>query len=257
MDFLSLYITSKITHRQYKKIPSLLSASVSGIIGTAVIILFSNSGAVYSLLRFAIGFLTSVFMLRIAAGRFGSIPELMRESVILWGAGALLGGVMTFIINLGGTEGIYRGRGIISESGFAEIFVVCTALSCTVVRMFSSAKAKKSAEIKFYLKNKEYKLEGLCDSGSSACEPISSLPVIIVAKRKLYELGELIEKDDAGTDIKIRLIPIKTAAGEKLMRGFVPDKVIINGKTVSAVIASDPDGSSYNGYPAIIPSSLI
>ncbi|MGN1408968.1 MAG: sigma-E processing peptidase SpoIIGA, partial [Eubacteriales bacterium] len=170
-------------------------------------------------------------------------------SVILWGVGALLSGIMTFIINVGphmvNTD---------ISSGFSEIFIICAAVSCLLVRMFSAAKSKKSAEVSFVYQGQKYTFDGLCDSGSHACEPISSLPAIIVNQKALGELGHELEREEIR--VKLRLIPIKTAAGEKLLRGFVPDKVFIDGKEVAAVIASDSCCGDYSGYSAIIPAKL-
>lgn len=249
MDFLSLYLTVNVTHRSYKRLPMLLSSAASALIGTAAVIFIPTGSLTGSIINLIIGFLTSMLMLFISVGKYERITVLLRESVILWGVGALLGGIMTFAVNIV-PDIVHVNIG----GGFAEIFIFCAAVSCLLVRMFSSVKSKKSAEISFVYRDKRYTLDGLCDSGSSACEPISSLPAVIVSKSALGELGDELEKTECG--IKLRLIPIKTAAGEKLLRGFVPDTVSIDGKEVAAVIASDSDGGDYSGYRAIIPSKL-
>lgn len=249
MDFLSLYLTVKVIHRRYKRLPMLLSSAMSALIGTLSVIFVHVKSPVGSIISLVLGYLTSMLMLVISVGKYSKITELLRESVILWGVGALLGGIMTLIIS--------TGPHIVNTDiscGFSEIFIICAAVSCLLVRMFSSTKSKKSAEVSFVYKGQKYTFDGLCDSGSHACEPISSLPAIIVSQKVLGELGNELERDEFR--VKLRLIPIKTAAGKKLLRGFVPDKVLIDGKEVAAVIASDSCGGDYGGYSAIIPAKL-
>jgi len=138
---------------------------------------------------------------------------------------------------------------------FAIPFALCAAITSFVMRLFSSHRAKRSAEVKIYVNGSVFCVSSLCDSGSFLAEPISSLPVIIVCERELGEVGQRL-RGDAPLGLRFRLIPARGIGGDKMLRGFVPDKVVLDGREVSAVIACDMENSNYSGYGGIIPSVL-
>lgn len=154
---------------------------------------------------------------------------------------------------------------------FAEVFIFCSAVSCAVVRLFSSSSAKKSAQVSFTFEGREYNFTGLCDSGSFVCEPISGLPAIIVSKKILGTKADSLslncckpESDaDSGitaSKLRLRVIPVKTAAGETLLCGFKPEKIFVDGRECEAFIAPALDDSAdrgYGGFDGIIPSALV
>ena len=244
MDFFVLYLTGRILNRPAVKIRLIMAASAGGILASVLTLRGCTDGAVTVLAGIAV----SCAMTRIAFGRCGSIVSLLRDSAVVWGCGILLGGIMTFVLQLG--EPVYFDYG----NDFSLVFIISTGLALVVARLFSSGNAKKSVDIHIETMGMSVSLKGLCDSGNMAREPFSSLPVIIVSSSALGDIGTLLEHDD--TPLKLRLIPIDGIGGHTVMRGFVPDVVTANGKTVAAVVASDPVRRSYSGYDAIVPSVL-
>ncbi len=141
MDFLTLCIAGKITNKKLKKKRLILSAMFGALIGTVMIFLPIGGGALYSAATVTLGLAVSCAMTRISFGRYHSFPQLLRDSVILWGAGALLGGIMTFIMSQG--TPIYFGGG----GDFAIPFALCALIASVGARFFSSNKNKQSAEV--------------------------------------------------------------------------------------------------------------
>lgn len=249
MDYLALYMTALVTHSSIHKVKLLVSASVGALLGTIEILIVPTSRYSY-IIDFFAALLSSFVMIAIVEkGEKKSLSSLLRESVILWGVGTLLGGIMTMIISSAPYVTVEN-----TAFGFGEIFVFSSVISCLLIKMFSSVKSKKGVKVEFSYDGKHYEFTGLCDSASFACEPITMLPAIIVSERILGELGERLKN---GQCDKLRVIPIKTAAGEKVLMGFVPDFAKVENKKVMAVIASDGTGENYGGYSGIVPGKLI
>ena len=52
------------------------------------------------------------------------------------------------------------------------------------------------------------------------------------------------------------MIPVKGIGGESLMYGFIPDKIEVDGKDVSAVVAIDENRGTFAEHTAIVPLIL-
>ena len=250
MDFLTLYVAGRITHKKLKKRRLALSAAFGALVGTVILFLPIDDGALSGAVTVILGYAVSCTITRIAFGRYHAIADLLRDSVIVWGAGALLGGIMSFIMSLG--TPVYFGGG----GDFALPFALCAAAASFGVRLFSSRKVKRSAEVTVCVGGEMLRIQSLCDSGSFLTEPISSLPVIIVCERELGEVGERL-REDVPQGLRLRLIPARGLGGDRVLRGFVPDKVTVDGREVDAVIASDMESSDFSGYGGIVPAALL
>ncbi len=264
MDFLSLRLAAKILHIPLR-LPRAVLSSISGALAGTLTILFMPDKPAYNFLSILAGVLSSVLMGAIATGW----QNIVRKSAVLWGAGAFIGGVFTLLLNLGGSlnpsasSSATISPGI--NGGVGEIFIVCAIVSCAVVRLFSSASSKKTVELKFTLHGKSYAMTALCDSGNSAADPFTAAPVVIVAARAVpgFDAGLLgmngteLSDESLQKPIKVRVIPIKTAAGERVLYGFVPDSLSVDGKERDAVIAIDGENKAYSGFTAIIPAKIV
>jgi MFS family permease len=249
MDFLTLYIAGKITNKKLRKRRIVLSALLGALIGTVMLFLPTGGGVLYSVLTVILGFAVSCAMTRIAFGRYHTFPQILRDSVIVWGVGALLGGIMTFLMSQG--TPIYFG----GSGDFAIPFALCALIASIGSRMLSGCKAKSSAEVTVTVGEAVLNFSSLCDSGSFLTDPISSLPVIIVCERELGEVG-LRLRDDVPDGLKLRLIPARGIGGERLLRGFIPERITVDGREVDAVIACDAENANFSGYGGIVPAVL-
>ncbi len=274
MDFLSLRLTAKIMHIPLRPARAVLSSSVGAMAGTLTILFIPDTPA-YHLLSILAGVISSVLMGAIAMGW----NNIIRKSAVLWGAGAFIGGIFTLLLELGGSmnpagnsyDSLTSGSKRSGSDGVGEIFIVCAVVSCALVRLFSSASSKKTAELRFTVRGKSYAMTALCDSGSSAADPFTAAPVVIVASRAVPGFAgtmaglagnpaeptdESKQSESVRKPLKVRVIPIKTAAGERVLYGFVPDSLSVDGKERDAVIAVDGDNKAYSGFPAIVPAKI-
>ena len=58
---------------------------------------------------------------------------------------------------------------------------------------------------------------------------------------------------------RVRIIPIMPvgAGGARILFGYVPDKIMLDGSEVSACIALDTGSSKFGGCEALLPNCLI
>ena len=68
---------------------------------------------------------------------------------------------------------------------------------------------------------------GIIDTGNALSEPISGLPVIVLGAKRHSEFAQAANVP----------IPMRTTAGESLLFGLKPKKLLINGCPVEAILA--------------------
>ena len=136
----------------------------------------------------------------------------------------------------------------------ARFFVIASItaiISLIVSRIFTSKKDLKASEIKVIYEGKSFCLSAFCDSGNVLVEPLSGKPVILLSQ--YTDLGKIIfYKPDKFK----RYIPYTDVTGQGIIKGIVPDEIIVNDISISAVIAPI-DKKSFDGYDALVPSSIV
>ncbi|MGN1347098.1 MAG: sigma-E processing peptidase SpoIIGA [Eubacteriales bacterium] len=243
MDFLTLWLTGKLTARRPSRVRLLASAALGSLSGT--VSMFFIEGAAYVFC----GLLTAVLMTRLAFGKYRHPARLLRDSVLLWGTGILLGGLMTSVLSLG--SAVRRDGG--AES-FPAVFLLCFGLSALLIRLTRHTSPQSSAAIVVTADGVSISFTALCDSGCLLTEPITGAPVIIASGRALGPLAARLAEEVP--TLRLRMIPAEGVCGHRLLRGFLPDRVTVNGKAVSAVIACDTGGTEYGGFDGIVPAKL-
>ena len=243
MDFLSLCLAGRLTGEKMSRGRLLLAAAAGSLIGTGT--MFVLSGVPFVLC----GAGTAVLMTRTAFGK-QRFPRLLRGSVILWGTGTLLGGVMTSVLSLG--EAVSGGT---EESpAFLPVFLLCFGVSSLLTRLTGNLSGRKSAEIVLTAGGVTAAFDALCDSGCLLTEPLSGMPVIVAGSGAL---GEIVPLMDAEPPVlRLRMIPADGVCGHCLLRGFVPDEVRVNGRKTSAVIAYGGNLGDCGGFDGIVPAKL-
>lgn len=244
MDFLSLCLTGKLTSNKLSRPRLLLSAGFGSLLGTCAMFVMSGVPFVLS------GIVTAVLMTRVAFGKH-RLPHLLRGSVILWGTGTLLGGLMTSVLSLGKAVSLDPG----DETPFLPVFLVCFAVSSLLMRLTKNFSGRKSARITVAAGSITASFDALCDSGCLLTEPISGIPVIIAGSKALEAF--LPSMNPENPSLRLRMIPADGVCGHRLLRGFVPERVTVDGREVSAVIAADESGTDYGGFDGIVPAGLV
>ncbi len=243
MDFLSLCLAGRLTGERMSRTRLVSAAGLGSLIGTGT--MFVLSGFPFVLC----GFCTAVLMTRTAFGK-QRMSRLLRGSVILWGTGTLLGGVMTSVLSLG--EAVYFETG--KRPAFLPVFLLCFGISSLLTRLTGNVSGRKSAEVVLTAGGVTVTFDALCDSGCLLTEPLSGMPVIVAGTEALGALVPLLCGETPV--LRLRMIPADGVCGHRLLRGFVPDEVSVNGRKTSAVIAHGEDLGNCGGFAGIVPAKL-
>lgn len=247
MDVLTLRAVCAATGRSAGRRRLLLASAAGAVSATAMIALPETGGV----LRCATGALLSAVMALILFGYRGR-AALFRDSVMIWGAGSLLGGVMTALFSLGAP--VFRG-----SDSFPAVYLLCALFSFLWTRIRRNGEGRREAVVRITAAGITAELRGLCDTGSSACEPIGGLPAVLIKRRAAGEFGPLLDRTLRGgrTELRLRMIPVKGLGGERLLPGFIPDRIFIGGEERAAAVALDGEGECYGDADALIPGALI
>ena len=248
MDILSLYIVGRVIHKRMTAARVAIAAFIGALSSTIMTVFPLENSATMGVISIIISIAVSVLMTRIAFGKPVGMAVLLRDSVMLWGSGALIGGIMSVVLSMG--EPV---SGVTNPS-YTPVFAVVTALVVFVIRLFNARVNKSAAEIKITVMSRTHSVSALCDSGSFATEPISGLPVIIVKSGLLPGVSNELHSTDCS--LKLRMIPVRGIGGGNLLYGFIPERVDVDGREVAAVVAVDESGGTYAEHAAIVPISL-
>ena len=240
-----------------------LAASMGGLYGVISVVLHIDGPLTYLL---AGG--VSVLMCFIAFGA-DSVFSLLRQSALIFGCGALLGGTMTAILSLGESadSNYYQRSGGLSGllAAFAVLAVYLT------VRLICNVKTKRSALVRVTWKEKSVSFLALCDSGNLLRDPFSGDPVIPLSRVVFEKLcgkeitDALISLDgDALSKHKIspRLIPHRCDGESNIIGALLVDSVTVEcnkrKNRVRCLIAPRSFNENYYaGFPATLPYSLL
>ena len=250
MDFLSLYLTSVILHKKIYKTRIIISAVLGSIYGIIEFI-FPLKATISILFSIMVSILMCVLTFKKC-----SIGKYFTSFILFWGVSASLGGLMSVVysfINKIFYEYIkdYSYTEIYSGARFFIIASISVFVATMVNRIYTNKKEIKETEIEISFKNTIYKMKGMCDSGNLLKEPISGRSVILISKNS--QLGKIIDNEN---EIKKRYIPYSVVDGEGILKGILPNSIVINGNEVNAIVAPI-DNKNIDGLEAIIPSSLL
>lgn len=249
MDFVSLFICGKILHKKIPKLRIIIASIIGGLYGVLSLIFSVNLA-----LEIIICVIISVIMCGMVFYE-KNIKSISVSLIVFWLVSSLLGGVMSFLytiankllseyINSYTYETVYNG---VRFFVIATVTILLTSFCC---KIFFNNKDKKTVLITVINKNREFKLNGLCDSGNLLRDPLSNRCVILISKKCV--LGKEIENED---DLHKRFIPYTDISGSGMLKGIMPTKIVINNKEVSALIA--PVNQSFDGNDALVPITLV
>ena len=247
MDLLTLRAVCAVGGRRVRKERVLLAALLGASGATAAVVLPRMGDIV----RVGAGVFLAAAMGLVCFG-FAGWGGLFRNAVLIWGAGSLLGGVMTALFSLG--TPVFSGG-----DGFPAAYLLCALFSFLWTRIRRGGSGVREAKVVVTAGGITAEMNGLCDTGSSACEPIGGLPAVLVKRKALGELARLSERAAGGenTGMRLRMIPVKGVGGERLLPGFIPDRILIGGVERAAAVAVDGEGERYGTFDALIPGPLI
>lgn len=256
MDFLTVYIASKLTHARSSMLRFAAASSVGALYGVFSVIFIQNH-----LLSVLGSIAVSLVLTVIAFGRSGGAVGLLRQSAVVWGCGALLGGVMSMLMAMG--EPVYLDNG--GSASYSRYYILTFAAAVALARLLTGRTVRKDVALEVTVNGETVSLTALVDSGNLLTEPFSGTPVVILSaalfSRNIVELWERMggtgESGGAEGSLRLRVIPQKTVGASGLLYGFVPDEVKVGGRKKAAVVALErvPEGY-YGGFSGLVPLCL-
>lgn len=271
MDFLTLFIVSRIMCRKIRII-RLCSAAAMGGVYSVLSIGFSFKFPLFLVFDIFVCFvmcMTAFLEKSTHSGksynRFRKMPQYTGVYFLI---SALLGGMMTAIFNL-----FNKNVTVSSEDSSVSVWILALAAAVSGIATLSGSRLllfagkQKKGILRIRLGDRKIKLGGISDSGNMLKEPITGKGVIIIDKRvaKTF-LPEISDNIGSLTDCceknalfgKILLIPATTVSGEGLLVGISADEITLefNGeaKSIDAYLAVSK--KELSGFEALIPSEF-
>lgn len=250
MDFLSLYLTGRLLRKKIYKIRIIIAALIGGLYGILEFFL-TLSPLISSFISVLISLLMCLF-----AFKSSKIIGFISSIIVFWGVSASLGGIMSLIFNFMNKLfyqyiNQYSYDEVYSGARFFIIASLSVLIAMLVNKIILNKKEVKEVEVEIIFRGRNYKIKGFCDSGNLVKEPISGRSVILVSC--LSELGKVIENEK---EISKRYVPYSVVNGEGILKGIIPEKIIINNNEVNAIVAPI-NNTNFGGLDAIIPMSLL
>ncbi len=262
MDFISLYLTFRLAGRRLSAIRGTGASAVGAL--SAVIMTYYGISGIFS---FITSFAVSFFMVFICIGRGFSVRCYLKNTVFLWGIGAILAGVVTFVCSLGGGEfPTFRNNG----GGAIFVFAVGAFLAGAILKIMGSAPKVRQCCLEICCFGVKTAASALIDTGNLLVEPVSGLPVIFVRKSLFAGCADAeflsggisdIERLSPDTRRRVRLVSAKRVGETKLLVGIITNELFLKvekgrAKPLRAVmVIEDTDG--YGGFDCVVPQSVV
>ena len=193
MDFITLWLSAILTSEKRSALRMAIAASIGAIFGIISVIFPFNR-----ILTVLCAGGISIIMCLVAFG-FSGILSVIKQSALIWGCGALLGGVMTAILSIGSisTLSYKTGGGLLSVIAAAAIITVYVT-----VRLICNTKNRKAVTVKARFKNKELSFSALCDSGNLMRDPLNGDPVIPVSLEISFNVAAIFRASKSSAESK-------------------------------------------------------
>lgn len=263
-DFLIIVLCARILYVPVKYTRVLLSALI-GSVYSLLSVFLGLSGIV----SIACNIVSAVLMCRISF-KSATKKAFVRIVLVFYISAILLGGGLTALSNL-----LYKAAEYIGQKIPLPLLLLASGAMCFFFTAFGralSGRAKHSRVMvtaEFSGNCQEFCF--LCDTGNLAFDPYSGKPVIVVkgesCRKLLGEYCSILSQNPfpdtlCASKLKMRLVPVSTAAGQNVLRAFTADKVYvhIDGRKneIDACFALDITGTNnYDGTDGLFPYSLV
>ncbi len=209
-------------------------------------------------------------IITLTAFGFGSIKLLIIRSFVCTAAGMLICGAAVLLHEFAGTDIIFSANGYLYLDVSALVLVISSAVIYAALavmrRIFDSPHSDSKITLTVKGKNgKTAVLTAIPDSGNYLKDFLTGRPVIICRTGAINEIiPENVSAYLGGStdDMRgIRLIPMKTAAGNTIAAAFTPESITasLDGreKQLDALIAAMNGAFENEGFDALISDKLL
>ena len=202
----------------------------------------------------------------------------MRVSLLYLLLSLVLGGIMTALFSLfnrlGLDEtlaGLFVSEGSNGDGLEAWVFGLVALLGSGLTlwggRFLRGGKVAAACRVTVYLDGRRTELDGMTDTGNLLRDPLTGRAVICADPRALEDVlpADLaLFLSDGGdpsllselSSRRLKVIPARTAAGESLLYGFLPDAVTLDKGDGAVAVESVVAVTKLTGTDAIIPAEL-
>lgn len=247
MDYLTLHLCARLTHRRVHPI-RLLVGAVTGAIGSVLLVCMHAGRG----MTFWGGLLLSALMTVLPFGVGKTAGAFLRQYLLVWGSGAITGGCMSLLLSLG--TPVYLSGGS-STQPFLPLFLATTGMVYSLLRILQKRLYTQTAEVQITCHGQTARCTVLVDSGNLLTDPLTGRAVLLVSQKAVERLHlpvDLVESE------KLLPIPANSIHGTRLLWGLRPDALYVNGIAKDALVAAEPVPlDHYGGYSGTCPSSLV
>ena len=257
MDFFVLFLTGIIIKNNKKIYRTIVSAIIGATYATIVIItegmeIFQKNIGIFQkgigedltkLLKIVLTYVVIVYVMElIAYGKYNTVT-MTRNIIIIY--------IITFILS-GAVNAYYwenRVDGINVTKTILLVFFIEIFLVVLVKRSQKDVSITSLYQVTLLVDGNRINVIGLADTGNSLTEPITGKPVSVIQAEELKKIPD-----------KILLVPYNSVGKERgLMRAFVADNMIVNGRTVEKPIIGIHKGSfgGNNRYQLILHPKIL
>ena len=156
----------------------------------------------------------------------------------------------------------------LSPVTFILAALIAGAVSIVYAKLKERSALKRRVVMKISANEKSVFAELMADSGNLLRDPISGKPVIIVSADKLREIlpadisdtvksSEWIYEIAKVSPCGFRFVPVRGVMGQGMMPCFCPDKILIDGRQVDALVGAHSGDGDFGGCDGIVPQILL
>ena len=202
---------------------------------------------------------------------------ILKTNLAFWFVSFLFGGVMYFVEITFKPSNIFYMNGTVYFD-ISVLFLVSMTLICYgLLLVFDFFLKKRTSEktlykATIYMGGKNVTLKALYDTGNHLTDGIEGKPVVIVNLNSIKEFFspseiEFFKSDSITTDVPstlksiVRIVPCSSINGNSLLKGFVPEKIIIESdnlkfQTTFLIVAVTNNSLSLGEYNCILNSEI-
>lgn len=218
IDYMILYLTARFLNIKAAKKRLMLSAFAGAVFSLFCVLCISS----YKLTAFAaIAFLP--IMCLICFGRMRMI-FLLRICISMYLYSIILSGTMVSVSCV--LYGQIRNGTESAISAVIALFLLLYSSKHIRSGLLNYTSAER-VETRIVCDGKNYDYILLADSGNLLTDPYNKLPVIVLGEKERLRIAK---------EMPLRIMPLRTVVGKKLVNVFTPDKVQINNKQVEASV---------------------
>ena len=177
----------------------------------------------------------------------------------------MLGGIVSALVFYLKPDNVYINNNVSYIDIDPLIFVLSGVLYYFIVMIFKhltekSGEFAKECKVNLFIRNTEFSLTGLIDTGNSLIDLFGSGEIIITERDTLEKIKSMLDEGERMR--RFRTVPVKTVTGNAVLDGVRIDRAILelkdNKKTLITPIIVASNTGIKDGFGAIInPRSII